>query len=204
MKSAINKIIGILPAIAVVAAVFTGCQKPELVPSIAGATNTATEKVISAPDVPEEIAVPAGNKVLWHCYATGVQIYQATESTTAPGQYVWTFVAPSATLYEKPNYTKEVGIHYAGPTWEATIGPKKNLFVVGTKISSVTEDATAVPWLLLQAVPGTDPGYFLKITFIQRLYTTGGLAPATAPTADQLGMQVNIPYTAEYYFFGEK
>ncbi len=204
MKSAINKISIILPAIAVIAAVFTGCQKSELVPLIADSANPATKKMISTPDVPAEIAVPAGNKVLYHCYASGVQIYQATESTTTPGQYVWTFVAPSATLYEKPNYTKQVGTHYAGPTWEATLGPKKNLFVVGTKLSSVTEDASAVPWLLLQAVPGTDPGNFLKITFIQRLYTTGGLAPATAPTADQLSMQVSIPYTAEYYFFGEK
>ena len=146
--------------------------------------------------------VPAGNKVIWHCYASGVQIYQVTESTTVPGQYVWTFVAPSATLYLKPNFTKQVGTHYAGPTWEATLGPKKNLFVVGTKLSSVTEDVTAVPWLLLQATPNTDPGYFSNVTFIQRLYTTGGLAPATVPTADQLGTQESIPYTAEYYFFG--
>jgi hypothetical protein len=43
------------------------------------------------------------------------------------------------------------------------------------------------------------PGIFERATYIQRLNSTGGLAPATAPT--QLGQEARVPYTAEYYFF---
>lgn len=37
------------------------------------------------------------------------------------------------------------------------------------------------------------------VTYVQRLYTTGGLAPATPGTAD--GQQVLVPYSAEYLFY---
>ncbi|HUM45865.1 MAG TPA: DUF3455 domain-containing protein [Chitinophagales bacterium] len=180
------------------------CQKSDLVPVITNDTDFLIEEKLQAPVVPDTIAVPDGNKVIWHTYASGVQIYEVTESTTNPGQFVWTFVAPSATLYKKPDFTKQVGTHYAGPTWEATVGPAKGKYVIGTKISSVTGDVSAIPWLLLKAVPSTDPEYYSTVTYIQRLYTTGGLAPATGATAENLGMQQSVPYTAAYYFYGAK
>jgi hypothetical protein len=173
MKNAISKIKIIRPAvlIAILALAFAGCQKSDLNPIISDDTDVLTEqKVLEAPDVPEEIAVPDGNKLIWHCYASGVQIYEVTESTIDAGQYVWTFVAPSATLSQKPDFTRQVGSHYVGPTWQATIGPKKNMYVVGTKLTSVTEDVTAVPWLLLQAVPVSGPGYLHSATLYYRWF----------------------------------
>jgi hypothetical protein len=37
------------------------------------------------------------------------------------------------------------------------------------------------------------------VTFIQRLNTAGGLAPATAGAA--IGQEARVPYTADYLFY---
>jgi len=146
-----------------------------------------------APDVPAALQVPDGNKVSYHAFAVGVQIYVATPSITDPTTLVWTFRAPEAVLFD--NDGDVVGIHYAGPTWESESGSK----VVGARVSGVTVDATAIPWLLLRAVSTEDPGVLERTTYIHRVNTVGGLAPTAAPT--QAGQEARVPYTADYYFF---
>ncbi len=144
-----------------------------------------------SPDLPAacaSIEVPEGNKVCFHAYAAGVQIYRWSGSA-------WVFVAPAAVLYANADHDGEVGTHYAGPTWESNSGSK----VVGQRIAGCTPDATAIPWLLLQAVTAEGPGIFHRVTYIQRVHTVGGLAPA-APGAF-VGEVQPIPYTAEYYFY---
>ena len=148
-----------------------------------------------APEVPATLAVPDGNKVSFHAYAEGVQIYVATPSPTDPTALVWTFRAPEAVLFD--NEGEMVGIHYAGPTWESESGS----MVVGARVSGTTVDATAIPWLLLRAVSTEGPGVLERTTYIQRVNTVGGLAPAAAPT--QAGQEARVPYTADYYFFRE-
>jgi hypothetical protein len=153
-----------------------------------------------APDVPPTLEVPDGNKVSFHAYAVGVQIYTATPSPTDPTQLVWTFTAPEAVLFDSDGNI--VGIHYAyaGPTrpaWESESGS----LVVGARRALATVDSSAIPWLLLQAVHTEPPGIFARTTYIQRVNTTGGLAPAMAPT--QAGQEARVPYTAEYFFYRE-
>jgi hypothetical protein len=140
-----------------------------------------------APDVPAALVVSDG-KVAFHAYAAGVQIYRW--SGTA-----WTFVAPEAALYADAGDHGEVAIHYAGPTWESESGSK----VVGARVDGVTVDPTAIQWLLLRAVSTEGPGIFHRVTYIQRINTTGGLAPATPGNA--VGDVVRVPYTAEYVFY---
>jgi hypothetical protein len=61
---------------------------------------------------------------------------------------------------------------------------------------------------LLQSI-GTKKGpaggkFMTQTTFIQRLNTNGGSAPADADgcgTSDKVGQQRLVPYTADYYFF---
>src|SRR5947208_623861 len=60
----------------------------------------------------EELQVPEGNKVAFHAYADGVQIYRWNGTS-------WAFVAPEAVLYADAEGDGVVGIHYAGPTWES-------------------------------------------------------------------------------------
>jgi hypothetical protein len=144
-----------------------------------------------APDLPAVctgIEVPDGNKVCFHAHAAGVQIYRWDGNA-------WAFVAPAAVLYANADHDGEVGTHYAGPAWESNNGSK----VVGRRIQGCTPDATAIPWLLLQAVTAEGPGIFHRVTYVQRVNTVGGLAPAAAGAF--VGEVQQVRYTAEYFFY---
>jgi hypothetical protein len=146
---------------------------------------------LRTPDLPagcESIQAPAGNKVSLRVYALGVQIYRWNGAS-------WDFVAPLANLYANDSYRGKLGIHYAGPTWESKSGSQ----VVAARAAGCTPDSTAIPWLLLQTVSTDGPGIFRKVTYIQRVNTTGGLTP-TVP-GSSVGEEKRVPYTAEYYFY---
>jgi hypothetical protein len=136
----------------------------------------------------EKLQVEAGNRVVFHVYAVGVQIYSWNGTT-------WNLVGPDAVLYADAGHQGVVGTHYAGPTWESTSGS----VVVGTALDRCTADPDAVPWLLLKAASSHGPGVFQNVTYIQRVNTTGGVAPSDPGTF--VGEEVRIPYTAEYYFY---
>ena len=88
------------------------------------------------PEVPDEIAVPDGNKVHFHGFGVGVQIYTWNGSS-------WGTAVPEATLF---NAEGVVAIHFAGPTWESNSGSQ----VVGAlPPKAVIVDPNAIPWLRL-------------------------------------------------------
>jgi Protein of unknown function (DUF3455) len=147
-----------------------------------------------APDLPSPLCdrlQVQGGRVAFHVYALGVQIYRWNGAS-------WVFVAPSARLYADAEYHGEVGIHYAGPTWESNSGGK----VIASRLESCAPDPTAIPWLLLQKVSTEGPGIFHRVTYIQRVNTAGGLPP-TAP-GPYIGAEEEVPYTAEYYFYRDQ
>jgi hypothetical protein len=140
-----------------------------------------------APEVPETIEVPAGNKVHFHGFGVGVQIYTWNGST-------WGTAVPEATLFDDEGNV--VAIHFAGPTWESKSGSK----VVGAlPPKAVTVDPNAIPWLLLSAKSAEGPGIFAHTTFIQRVNTEGGKAPSTDGAF--VGQVTRVPYTADYFFY---
>ncbi len=141
-----------------------------------------------APEVPEQIAVDTStNKIHFHGLGIGVQIYTWNGSS-------WTGPVPEATLFDADGNV--VAIHFAGPTWESNSGSK----VVGTVIPPrITVDTNAIPWLKLQAVTPEGPGIFADTTFIQRVNTVGGKAPATPGTS--VGQVARVPYMADYFFY---
>jgi hypothetical protein len=145
-----------------------------------------------SPDLPsplcDTVEAPQGNRVAFHAYAIGVQIYRWNGTS-------WTFVEPVATLFADADYHDKVGIHYAGPTWESNNGGK----VVAMRMADCSPDPTAIPWLLLRTVTNDGPGIFGSVTYVQRVNTKGGLAP-TAPGAS-IGAVAEVPYTTEYYFY---
>ncbi|HJZ80880.1 MAG TPA: DUF3455 domain-containing protein, partial [Pyrinomonadaceae bacterium] len=73
--------------------------------------------------------------------------------------------------------------------------------VVGTRLFGCSPDTTAIPWLLLEAVSTSGPGIFSRVTYIQRLNTTGGLAPGVPGLI--AGETAEVPYTAQYFFYRE-
>jgi hypothetical protein len=136
----------------------------------------------------DSLNVPAGNRVIAHLYALGVQIYRWNGTA-------WAFVGPDATLYADQGFNGQVGTHYVGPTWEAEDGSK----VVAAKFSDCLPNRGAIPWLRLDVTSSSPQGRFAGITHVQRVNTIGGTAPATAGTF--VGDEARVPYTAEYYFY---
>ena len=143
-------------------------------------------------DVPDELAVGDDEKLAFAVHAVGVQIYDCTESS---GTYSWVFREPDAVLYNADG--DEVGVHYAGPTWESNGGSA----VVGSRVASVSSPDGAIAWLLLEAVDHDGPGLFQKVTSIQRLHTVDGVAPSSGCDAGTVGTDVEVPYEADYYFY---
>jgi len=145
-----------------------------------------------APEVPFEIAVGDNNKVHFHGYAIGVQIYTWNGTD-------WGNAVPRATLFDDDGNV--VATHFGtpnGPAWRSNSGSE----VVGKlPPKRATVDRTAIPWLLLAANPDLThgPGILGETTFIHRVNTVGGLAPAVAGTT--IGQVVEVPYAADYFFY---
>jgi hypothetical protein len=154
----------------------------------------ASSPFVAAADVPQAPAPPAGNIETARWYAAGSQIYVSKRRADDPARFEWTLKAPAATLYNGGGNV--VGTHYGGPTWESNNGSK----VIGLRLKSVdSPDPDAIPWLLLQGVRHEGHGMFSAVTYIQRIDTQGGKAPAEAPTAE--GLETSVPYSATYVFY---
>lgn len=163
---------------------------------IAVASSPAPADARPAHPVPSTIAVPHGHKLFLAGHAIGVQIYSCDATSTG---FAWTLVAPRANLYDRRG--KLIMKHFGGPTWQA----KDGSMVVGRRVDGVTVNAKAIPWLLLSAAStsaGPKGDRLVDTSFIQRVATTGGLAPAaTKCKATTTGAVVEVPYTADYYFW---
>ena len=76
-------------------------------------------------------------------------------------------------------------------------------YVVGRRVDGVNVDPTAIDWLLLEkdtSAAGADGGRLTGTTYIQRINTVGGRAPA-ASECDVNGETAEIDYSADYYFW---
>lgn len=150
----------------------------------------------AAPEVPEAIAVTGPHKPYLVAHAEGVQIYACT---AVAGGHAWRLLAPRATL--TGDNGKVIGSHYSGPKWEARDGS----IAAAARDAGASVDATAVDWLRLKATStsaGPDGDRLMATTYIQRIHTVGGVAPAAADCdADSVAEQREIPYSADYVFF---
>ena len=145
----------------------------------------------AAPTVPTDIAVGAGEKPYLVGHATGVQIYSCNGTS-------WGLVAPRADLVDDRG--KVIVTHFGGPSWQAKDGST----VVAKRVAGA-DAAGTIPGLLLEptstsAGPGGDR--LTGTTHIQRINTTGGVAPAASTCdATKAGDVQEIPYTADYVFW---
>jgi hypothetical protein len=150
----------------------------------------------TAPTVPAALRVPASQTVSLEAMGKGVQIYACEPDKTDPTRFAWVFQQPEATLFDSGG--KQVGKHYAGPTWESNDGSK----VIGAVTARDDgPDATAIPWLLLTAKSTSGQGVFSATKSIQRLNTVGGKAPAEGCDRTSVGAVARVPYQATYYFY---
>jgi hypothetical protein len=148
--------------------------------------------------IPENLRVPATQRLSLEAHATGVQIYDCKPSKDDPARFEWVFRAPEADLFDETG--KKIGRHYAGPTWESDDGSK----VVGeAKAKDDGPDVNAIPWLLLAAKSTSGDGILRRTVSVQRLETVGGKAPIGGCGQAQAARarEARVPYSATYYFF---
>ncbi|MGW0709518.1 DUF3455 domain-containing protein [Streptomyces sp. NPDC002643] len=139
-------------------------------------------------DAPAALKVPDGNRLTSVMSAKGVQTY-----TCADG--VWKLLEPAAALsLKKDRSHRTVALHSRGPVWVSTMdGSAVNAAAVATSPKPGT-----IPELLLKSTATRGTGVFAGVSYIQRLDTSGGVAPATACTGTD---QVSVPYSATYAFY---
>ena len=145
--------------------------------------------VHAATPVPPGLQPPAGNVLTAHFVASGVQVYQCTAGA-------WVFLEPAANLLGSATGTSslQTAIHYKGPTWESTTDG--SLVQGATIVSSPVPGS--IPQLLLKATANRGTGILGTVTYINRLDTSGGAAPAGSCTS---GQTVGVPYSAQYLFY---
>jgi len=146
------------------------------------------------PDVPDVIAVPAGEEVVLYAHATGSQIY--TCQAAADGKFAWTLKAPEAELHDRKD--KVIGSHSAGPTWKLKDGSE----VTGKAVAHVDSlSGESIPWLLVNAVGHAGKGLLTTVTTIQRVRTHGGMPPDDVCDAAHVNGESKSSYRADYYFY---
>src|SRR5512139_2143068 len=175
---------------------------------------------ITPPPLPLDMApVPDGNKLFLGTHAVGTQNYVCRPSGAGVAYVLFT---PEATLFGDDG--GQIITHYFSPNpFEPNTDPRvvangmiratwqhRDTSTVWAKLhqpnGAVTVDPNAIAWLLLDVV-GTQNGptggdKLSEITFIQRLNTTGGLAPSTGCSSlTDVGNQAFVPYTADYFFY---
>jgi len=167
------------------------------------------------PPVPTGIEVPEGNKLFFVGHAFGTQNYICLPSATAPAGVAWTPVGPQANLFDR--HDRQITTHFLSPNPDeggiarATWQHSDDTSAVWAKAIVTSSDAAyvapgAIPWLRLEVVGdarGPHGGRTLTpATWIQRLNTTGGMAPATGCSATgNVGARAFVPYTADYFFY---
>lgn len=149
----------------------------------------------ATPDAPEAVRPPAGHKMTLHTVGTGEITYECRLKAGTADTHEWAFVAPVATLTDKSK--KPVGKYYAGPTWEAADGSK----VTGKQVATAPAAPGNIPLQLVKAEPATGDGAMSGVTYIQRLNTKGGVAPADPCTAATVGAKKQVSYRADYLFY---
>ena len=102
-------------------------------------------------------------------------------------------------------------IPFGSATWQSSFDTSKVWAKAVGSIPAGSDPAScpnsgAIPCLLLQSI-GNDQGptggkILANTTFVQRLNTKGGSAPATGcAVASDVGKQALVPYTADYFFY---
>ena len=166
---------------------------------------------VTPPRVPNEIRVPPGNEAFLKGHGVGTQNYICLPSDDG---FAFKLFTPEATLFD--GLQKQIITHFFSPnpaeddkirvTWQHA---DTSIVWGGTAIPStdpkfVAEDAIA--WLLVPKagveVGPTGGGTLTAVTFIQRVNTSGGVAPLEECAGlSDLGKEKFVDYTADYFFY---
>jgi hypothetical protein len=147
--------------------------------------------------LPAAVQVPAGHKVALDTVGVGEITYECRVKAGGPaGAHEWVFVGPKADLNSRSG--AKLGSYYGPPaTWASNDGSK----ITGKQLAVAPAAAGNIPMQLVQADPATGAGAMSGVTYVQRVATRGGVAPAAACDASVVGRQSIVRYQADYIFW---
>jgi hypothetical protein len=169
---------------------------------------------VTPPDIPDNIQVAEGNKAFLEGHAVGTQNYICLPSDSG---FAWTLFGPQATLFN--DHDKQIITHFLSPNPDESGTPRATwqhsrdtstvwaiMAMNGSSSDPMFVAAGAIPWLLLQVVGAQDGptggDKLSETTFIQRLNTSGGVAPLTGCALSiDVGKRALVSYTADYFFY---
>ena len=163
---------------------------------LSACASTATHPAFSQAALPATVQVPAGHKVTMETVGAGDITYECRAKKDAAGQFEWVFVGPNAVLNDR--HGKQVGKYYGPPaTWESLDGSK----VTATQLAVAPAGAGNIPYQLVKANPAVGSGAMSGVSHIQRVAIKGGVAPASACGAGNVGSKEIVKYQADYIFW---
>jgi hypothetical protein len=149
--------------------------------------------LVAAQADPAAVAPPKGAKLLLAAQAEGVQIYECKAGEKGLS---WVFKAPEAALFDRDG--RQILSHFAGPSWKEPDGTT----LIGEVVAKAdAPEPNAIAWLLLRAKSHEGSGLLAKASFIRRIDTKGGAAPAIVCEAGQTGREARMRYSATYEFY---
>ena len=179
---------------------------------------------VSVPPVPVDLQAQAGSHPFLVGHAFGTQNYVCSLSGTSSTGVAYVLFTPEATLFNddgdqlithffSPNPNPlDANVNLAviaGGSIRATWQHSRDSSTVWAKLhpkGSAVVAQGAIPWLLLDVV-GAEQGLgggdiLTKTTQIQRLNTSGGLAPVQGCASPlDLGHSAFVTYSADYFFY---
>ncbi len=180
---------------------------------LVGRPQAALADKIIVPGVPDNLKVQEGAKVFLVGHAIGFQNYVCQPSGAG---VAWILFTPQAILFDDTH--EQIITHFFSPnpetgvvraTWihshdSSTIWAAVAPDGISTDAKFVAQGAIA--WLLLNVEKfrdGPTGGDKLSDTIqVQRLNTSGGVAPATGcASLTDVGTKAFVPYTADYFFY---
>jgi len=169
---------------------------------------------VTVPPVPVKLEVEAGNIAFLEAHGVGTQNYVCQPSGAG---FAFTLFTPQATLFNDADH--QLITHFFSPnpdengtiraTWENSRDTSTvwaALVPDGSSTDAAFVAPGAIAWLKLEVVgheDGPTGGDKLsETTFIQRLNTSGGLAPLTGCSSlADVGKKAFVPYAADYFFY---
>jgi len=152
---------------------------------------------------------PGASTASWTINAARPEATLFTKFFGADVQIITHFQSPDT----NPNKFAPSPIPFGSATWQSSFDSSKvwaqvlhgNVLPAGPENPSCPNTG-AIPCLLLQAIGSQDGptggSLFTPVTFVQRLNTKGGAAPAAGcSVSTDVGKQTLVPYTADYFFY---
>jgi hypothetical protein len=180
-----------LPTLAAVALLttLTACGTTKADKPMAAAT-------FSQINLPTSVQVPAGHQVALETVGKGDITYECRAKKDMAGQFEWVFVGPAAKLMDRSG--KTIGRYFGPPaTWAANDGSA----ITGTQVAVAPASAGSIPLQLVKANAATSPGAMQGVSYIQRVATQGGVAPAKPCAEGSLNQREVVGYQADYVFW---